>query len=258
MPKSTKAEKSETAKEMRSKGARVGAIARHLNLPMEGARRLVFGDGYRNRLEEFPSRKPISSPQALRQSPTPEVFVKWLQNEATPLLGRLPEWPMGVEKYTYFDSEAVWDTATVLATIEEPSELARAHRNGDPEAIFRFAKSNRKALLAKWVQRQLVEWRISNTPQSGRQFKKFMSAYWNQQGHRNIRTMVEKIELDQAIYSDSLTWPKGSRVSGLSRKFNVSEDRVKDVLKHYKSAYLRWMKSKRAHLWLSTTAPSSP
>jgi hypothetical protein len=218
---------------MRSKGSSVGAIARHLNLPIEDAWRLVCGCGYRDRMVEFPSGKPILSPEALRQSPTPELFVKWLRKEVNPRFEQLPEWPMGVGQHTYFDSEAMWPGARVLANIKVPSGLAKAHRNGEPEAIFEFAKSNRKALLAKWVVRQLVEWRISNTSQSERQFNKFMTAYWDKRGRRKIKTMVVSIMRDQAIYSDSLTWPKRvmeSRVTGLADKHGVSKDRVKDVL----------------------------
>ena len=69
--------------------------------------------------------------------------MRWLQNEVNPRLENLPEWPVGVTKYTYFESEAVWGIR-ILATIDNMDlvELANAHRKGDREAIFTFAKSN--------------------------------------------------------------------------------------------------------------------
>lgn len=243
-------------KKLRSEGMTVGAIARRLELSLEEASCVVWGPEYRAKLQVFPPNgKRLLSYRSAQEKPTREDFVRWLRDDVNPRLKQLNEWPMGVDEYTYFDSEAVWDVR-VLATIEQPSEFAVAHRNGDTEAIFRFAKSNRKALGAKWVLRQLIEWRLTNTPLSKRQFDKFMRAYWSQQGHRRVKTMLDSIEMAQDIFSDSLTWPKGSRVSGLAKKYPAGPDRVKDVLKHYKKAYLRWADTKQARLWLTTTTSS--
>jgi len=253
MPNTEKTDTSKTdaIKKMRAEGATAGAIARKLKLPLEDVYCLIWGKDYREKLVSFSSGKPLT--RNVQQKPTVEAFVKWLETKALPNLKQLTEWPMGVTKYTYFRSEAVWITR-VLATIEEPSALANEHRNGDPKAIFIFAKTNRKALFAKWVQRQLVEWRLTNTKQSKEHFDRFMRAYWSQQGKRTISTMIKIIADDQAIYRDSITWAGKSMVNGLVKRHTVSRDRVKDVLKHYRAAYRWWQKSPDAHLWLTTTS----
>ena len=124
------------AKRMRAEGATVGKIARRLDLSLEEANRLVWGDDYRQKLRAFPSGKPIPSIQAAQRKPTPQAFVRWLQIEVNPRLEKLNEWPMGVTQYTYFYSEACWDLR-VVATVEiNESEHAHAHKNGDRGSNF--------------------------------------------------------------------------------------------------------------------------
>jgi hypothetical protein len=189
--------------------------------------------------------------------PTREAFVKWLQISALPNLEQLSEWPKGVTKDDYFWSEAVWPSR-VIVKAEVFSQEFRAHKAGDGTAIFRYAQQNREALRRNWVIRQLISWRLENTPESERLFKKFVRAYWSRQGNRQIINMVQIIKRDIEIYSASLSHPRGTRTAYLANRFGLSSSGIKAVLIHYNKAYERWAESNDAYLWVSTNLPVSP
>jgi hypothetical protein len=252
MPKSTKPRKSEsaiekTAKEMRSKGSSVGAIARHLNLPMEVARCLIWGKGYEERLQRLPTTLITS------QEPTEQLFVQWL-SEAAHRLSALPTWPLGAGQFTYFDSEACWQPARILSTVDlrDLGDEA-AYMAGEEEAIFHFAKGNRDALRHIWVIEQLEAWRCEGTKDSKRKLRRFISAYSDDGVKRMPQNILENIKRDQDIYRDSLSdsFRNGQQrlVSALSDKYMLGENGIKDILKHYHKAYDRWRLSKRARLY---------
>lgn len=216
MPKPAKPKNTQVrvAKQMCSEGATVGAIARRLRLPLEEARRLVWGHEYKQRLRTFQGLKPIGATRDTPQEPTCEEFVSWLQ-EVENRLRSMPAWPMNAGQFTYFHSEACWDLLTSSRVMETincsdisvpgwPISDEKAHTQGDAEAIFRFAHANRNALRHLWVIEQLEAWRLMGTRASQDLLLKFARAYSDDGVKRSPASILENIQRDQRIYHDSL------------------------------------------------------
>lgn len=244
MPKTVKVDTSQTQtiKKMLAEGATVGTIARRLRLPLEETRCLVLGNDYREKLQAYPSGKPLPAKQS-EQSLTPEDFIEWLQKEVVPRLERMPVWPKGATRFRYFSSEASWNVRIDFDMEQFESAYKEAHEAGDKVAIFEFAKDDRECLKRKWVIEQLVAWRLSSGGEGKRSFETFMRAYWSQQGTRNSLTTLEIIKRDQSVYKDSLSRTNGPRIAGLAKEHTMSKDNVKDVLKHYRAAFRQWKSS---------------
>lgn len=254
-PQSTRTSLPEQAWMMISSGQSIREIAKRLNISETATRALIAEYRHSVRsagLEVIRRRNKTRSGE-----PTNMDFVEWCKTVALPRLAQLTQWPIGITRRNYFDSDAV-SSYSVVATCEiGKHRFAEAHKNGDSEAIHKFAKVNRMALKEDWVIRQLVAWRLEGTGESKRQFDKFMKTYWQSQGKRSVETNVRVIAEDVAVYADSLLPSKGNLVNALSAKHIMSRDRVKLILKMYRKAYSRWKCSLSAKLWLSTSVPSS-
>lgn len=198
-----------------------------------------------------------------KRDSTPQAFLSWLK-EAITSLSKLKEWPIGVTRFTYFDSEACWNLRPDLKDTYDPltfsmedfeSSYKAAHELGDPRAIFEFAKDNREALKREWVVSQLVSWRLNPSTQTKKQFDKFMQAYWSQQGKRSHKNMLGIIKRDYQVYRDFVqkysSESRKSALSKLSDEHRMSTDNTKDVLKFYGQFYTRWKTSRATRLYLS-------
>ncbi len=134
---------------------------------------------------------------------------------------------------------------STLEQLEAPYRTAHEVENPEnPEAIFEWARDSYEALMAPWVARQLVEWRLEGTPQAKRKFDRFVRAYWSERGKRTGRTTLDIIRRDQEIYRASLH--RGRKISredwiaGQAEAHRVSVETVKDVLKHYSRHHRQW------------------
>jgi hypothetical protein len=167
----------------------------------------------------------------------------------------MPVWPLGLTAFTYLKSAAWWalERGVIVEIIDSPCEAA--YKSGDTDAIFRFAKENREALLKDWVVRELVNWRLC---EDKKKFDKFMRAYWTTHGHRSHENTLSTIRLHQCIYRDSLDWTDGPMVRGLAAKHRQGQNTIKLVLKRYSAAYKHWSKSKLTHLHHSISALHRP
>jgi len=173
---------------------------------------------------------------------TEEEFLTWL-NEAVVLLSQSKPWPKNATRFRYFHSEASWNIRTHVDIEQFESAYKEAHESGDKAAIFEFARDDRESLKREWVIEQLVAWRLSSRAEGKRSFEKFMRAYWSEQGTRKSLTTLDIIKRDQSVYKDSLSWTNGPLIAGLAKKHTMSKDNVKDVLKHYRAAYMQWKSS---------------
>lgn len=200
---------------------------------------------------------------ATKNTPTPKAFFTWLK-EATNRLSKQKPWPKGATRFGYFNSEVCWnlrpdlgDSFDRLTFNMEDFESAykAAHENGDPHAIFEFAKDNREALNREWVVSQLVKWRLSNSTKGKRQFDRFMRAYWSQQGKRSHKNMLSIIRRDQQVYrafvNQTQSESRKAVLLDLAQKYRMSQDNVKDVVKFYGQFYKRWKSSPDTSIYLS-------
>ena len=109
--------------------------------------------------------------------------------------------------------------------------------------------------------RQLTEWRLSESRKSKSLFDRFMQIYWSQQGKRKGSTMIGIIKRDQKVYAASLRNNRSKstkvRIFELAKRFSMSEDNVKDVLKFYGQFYERWRSLPDTRIYLFSSRTTS-
>ena len=213
----------------------------------------------------MPPQRPLPSPQTKGGAPPNVNLVVGGGESRQRHFAAATLWPLNIKRFTYFTSELCWraprpDLEGYLAPLvmsdeqtaqDFESSYKTAHENGDPGAIMEFAKDNREAIGREWVIRQLLEWRLTGTRDSHRQFARFIGHYWNDKGKRSQPKMLEIMKKDQAVYRDSLTWTKGPMISGLAKRHTIGSNDVKDILKAYRAAYDKWKRSRSARVYLS-------
>jgi hypothetical protein len=194
---------------------------------------------------------------------TEAQFLEWLQ-EAVDRLAKTKPWPMNANQYTYFHSEACWNLRPDLENYAEQiiidqcdfeSEYRTAYESGDGEAIYEFAKANREAIGRDWVTKQLVAWRLSDSPEGKRQFDRFMRAYWSRQGKRSPGKMLDIIRRDQACYKAFLGRNRNNLQSTFLEQYSethgMSLDSVEEIVKYYNQYYAIWKACPSTRLYLS-------
>lgn len=225
-------------------------------------------------------------PHASSPRRTPEQFEQWLARTLQiyqKIVDQGLPWPMRATRFEYWYSEVVspaWENVDPAAyrrirALEDPRHSAMrvavadldnhkhvsppswqeqfeenyrvAHKKGDVEAIFEFAREDREALQAPWVVDQLIAWRLEDTLIAKRKFGRFMRAYWSMRGTRKGVTNLEIIKRDQAIYSSFLhrnhAVSREIAIGDIADQHDFSADSVKDVLKKYKKFYREWSES---------------
>jgi hypothetical protein len=251
----------ELVKKMRADGCTIGVIANNLSLPQDKIRRIIYGEDYKDKIRLFPSG---NRPATTAAQPTQQLFLRWL-SEGVERMAALPAWPMGSDQSTYFKSMACWDWSGARIQTVDLREFGdeAAHRRGDQEAIFRFAKDNRDALRHSWVIDQLEEWRFEGTKAAKKNIKRFCTAYQDDCVKRSPAHILENIRRDQRLYRDSLSPEfrnhKDTLHSALAAEHGIGVNTVKTILKKYAKAYKWWSQLKEARLYCQghLSSPSS-